>query len=222
MSQANNEQNALAVQTILNSFSTMAGITVGSQVKNAMSSPEFREAIKNSGTDIINSKEFRGMFLDIGKSLISEVLRNEELRDLLVTLLSQGVTRITQNETAGDFLSNILEITVSQISDAFLTETKDLKETINPQQIKIIIAETFDKEIFPSLISRIKNEVIPEASTLLRDMLSSSIKEAGRELLVPLQELIVQGIQGALINVQPEITTTHSIKLTEKFPEQQE
>jgi len=180
------EQNqARALQESANFISTLFGNNIGLQFKNVLTSPEFTKSIGAAGTSIIASPEFKGVVNDIGKGLFADMAQNPVMKDFAISIIRSAIGQLVQSEEVKTVFMSIVTTLIENVGSLIGTQQKEFSTNINNQINNILLSEDL-KKVF---------------------------KTSMEELMVPMQELIVQGIQGTLANLKPTIEVRADLNL---------
>jgi hypothetical protein len=179
------DNQARALQESANFISTLFGNNIGLQIKNVLTSPEFSKAISNAGSSIISSPEFKTVASDIGKGLFSDMASNQLMKDFMIGLFRSAIGQLIKSEDVKNVFMSIATTLVDNLGNLIGTQQKEFNAHINQEIQNVLFGEDL-KELFKSSIE---------------------------EMLVPMQELIVQGIQASLSNLKPTIEVKADLNL---------
>jgi len=176
---------ARALQESANFISTLFGNNIGLQFKNVLTSPEFSKAISTAGTSILSSPEFKGVAAEIGKNLFSDMANNAMIKDFIISIFRSSIGQLIKSEDVKQVLMTIASTLVDNLGNLIGTQQKEFNQSINQEIHAVLFGED------------------------LKELLKSSIEE----MMIPMQELFVQGIQGTLANLKPTIEVRADLNL---------
>lgn len=175
-------QNIRALNQILGNLGSLAGVSMGSQIKGVVTSPEFAETMRTVGKTVFASTEFKESIREVGSGIITDMLQVETVQNIIVSLIEKGLEKIFNNSQLSAKLAQI-------ITDLITGIAKVMQE---------------------------QSERTTQAAT---DFIKTEFKAIQKETLegnlTTIQELIVQGIQGALCNLRPTLDIKCDMSLSE-------